>query len=131
MNQTVWKVPAPKILRGENLELRPLNAAQDAAQLFAISHGDGEKESVWKYLPHGPFEDFAAFEAWLKNEMSGADPLMFCVWQGEMVVGSLAIMAIFPRARTRRNRSCLDEPRSSRHIGEYRSAVFAVAISVR
>lgn len=99
--QPPWPQPQPVVLKGRSIELRPLDAARDAAMLFEISHGTPEKEAIWKYLLSGPFEDAGAMQAWLSSEMSGADPLSFVVWHSEAgraarPVGMLAIIAIVP-----------------------------------
>ena len=95
-----WPQPQPIVLSGRGLELRPLDTEHDAQALFEISHGTSEKEAIWKYLLHGPFTDADEMQAWLQDEMSGADPLSFVVWhesQGAArPVGMLAIMAIVP-----------------------------------
>lgn len=61
-----WRLPPwPHGLRleGAHVTLEPLNAIRHAADLFAAYDGH---DWLWDYMPYGPFEDFAGYEAWLR-----------------------------------------------------------------
>ena len=48
--------PAREPLRGERVLVRPVDADADAEPLFAVSHAPGGDETIWTYLPDGPYE---------------------------------------------------------------------------
>jgi RimJ/RimL family protein N-acetyltransferase/8-oxo-dGTP pyrophosphatase MutT (NUDIX family) len=72
-------LPQREVVNGRIISLHPLDAERDAAQLYAISHGDSAKESIWTYMSYGPFADEIAMEQWLKQQAQSADPLFFAV----------------------------------------------------
>ena len=43
-------------LVGEKIKLTPINVAEDIDELYKNSHGDATLESLWQYLPYGPFK---------------------------------------------------------------------------
>lgn len=70
--------PARAAIEGGYTRLEPLDPAHGES-LFALSHGDAEKARIWAYLPYGPFDDRAAFSAWLEARAASKDPLFFAV----------------------------------------------------
>jgi RimJ/RimL family protein N-acetyltransferase len=70
--------PAPEQVTrdGRFARVTPLDAARHAANLWAGGLADA---GVWTYLAYGPFDDEAAFTAWLKTRESLADPLYFTI----------------------------------------------------
>ena len=59
--------------------MRPVDAAADAASLYAVSHLPDGDPAIWTYLPDGPYDspaDLAAMLAWAETS---DDPLYFTV----------------------------------------------------
>ena len=96
--------PSPPLPRadlcGRTITLSPLDARRDAAALYAISHGDAEKESVWTYLPYGPFDNVAAMQAFLEWQERSEDPLFFTAVESSTgQVGVVSFLSLDPAAR--------------------------------
>jgi RimJ/RimL family protein N-acetyltransferase len=85
--------PDAVTLRGEIVELRPLDLDADVESLHAVSSGvacklgahevaayDGDAR-VWRYMSGGPFADAAGLRAWLAPQLALSDalPLTVCV----------------------------------------------------
>lgn len=70
--------PARAAIDGLYVRLMPV-ATEHAETLFALSHGDAEKARIWDYMPYGPFDDLAAFTAWIEGCATSEDPLFFAV----------------------------------------------------
>ncbi len=76
-----WKeppFPAHEVLHGYFCRIEPLDAAKHAQSLFDAYLLDPHGSS-WTYLPYGPFETFADFHAWLKQQSRTRDPLFFAI----------------------------------------------------
>ena len=73
--------------------------ANVAAKLHSATHGDSLREQVWTYMPYGPFESAAAFEAWLAERAPSTDPLFHVVFDAAIPIGLVAFMAIRPEGR--------------------------------
>jgi RimJ/RimL family protein N-acetyltransferase len=75
--------PAPRpervTLAGRWITLAPLDAARDAEALYAGSHGDPVRESVWTYLFDGPYRGLGEFRENIEGKARSADPLFFAV----------------------------------------------------
>ncbi len=69
--------PAPATLKGRFVTLVPLDVSH-AEQLYAETHG-AQKDSMWRYLFDGPFEDLASFRASIASKAASADPLFFAI----------------------------------------------------
>ena len=65
--------PTRRVLDGATVTLEPLDPARHGADLFATA--DGAPDSLWDYLPYGPFHERSAFEAWLIADAASADPV--------------------------------------------------------
>ncbi len=72
------EAPAGEELKGTFVRLVPVDAAH-ADALFAGSHGDPEAESVWTYMPYGPFADVEDMRAWLGRIAGSTEPRFFTV----------------------------------------------------
>jgi RimJ/RimL family protein N-acetyltransferase len=83
--------PAPVVLHGPRVLVRPLELPHDAAALHALSDGrptdlgalhvdayDAERR-VWRYLSGGPFTDEAALADWLRAQEAATDGRPFAV----------------------------------------------------
>lgn len=74
-----WKparLPERISLEGEMVRVEPVDPARHAAQLYAASAG---ADSIWDYLPYGPFRDLAEFTEWLEARAASNDPLFFTI----------------------------------------------------
>ena len=73
--------PAPKIMRGKFVSLEPLAAADESvfAELFAAAHGDETRESVWRFLPYGPFASAAEMAEFYRQSGATGDPQFYAV----------------------------------------------------
>jgi len=96
---TTWTPPSLKELGGQYVTLRPLVPSRDISTLYFLSHGIPEKESVWNYLPYGPFvsqEEMRAYYS--ENMINGVDPLVWTVFSNESgeQVGTTSFLAVVP-----------------------------------
>lgn len=78
------------------LDEGPEAFANVAASLFAATHGDTLRESVWTYMGYGPFSDRAAFHAWLTTCAASEDPAFYLVFDGAIPIGLVGFLAIRP-----------------------------------
>jgi RimJ/RimL family protein N-acetyltransferase len=92
-----WPRPERRVFEGQTVTLMPLDALRDAEGLFAASHGTPEIESLWRYLPYGPFKSEEAYRNWLEEANSGDDPLFFTVCRQGLPVGVISILSIEPQ----------------------------------
>ena len=94
-----WRPPplpprAP--LRGRYCAVEPLDAERHAADLWAAMSLDREGRN-WTYTPSGPFEDSAAYRAWLEERAAGADPMFHAILDATgKAVGTCAYMRMDP-----------------------------------
>ena len=78
-------------------------AGNDAApELYAQSHGDPARESVWDFLPYGPFADAGALRAHYDGASVRGDPQFFVVRHLDdgRASGVASFLRINPGART-------------------------------
>jgi RimJ/RimL family protein N-acetyltransferase len=94
------KRPERITLKGRWITLAPLDAEKHAAELYAASHGEG-RDSVWTYLPYGPFADLASFAADIDLKARSVDPQFFAVIDNGSgrAVGYQSLMRIDPANR--------------------------------
>ena len=69
--------PRRSVLEGRHVRVRPLNAAGDAASLFAQSHPPLGDPDLWTYLPTGPYGDADEMHRALEQAERSEDPLFF------------------------------------------------------
>jgi len=93
--------PTHAVLRGETALLRPLDPDTDLEPLYAASHGDPATESLWTYMPYGPFGDRAAMDRWLRECAATTDPAFRAVVDGASgrPVGMVSYLNIVPNHR--------------------------------
>ncbi len=91
-------LPIPEILTGQFITLTPLDVVNDADGLFAISHGDEEAKTLWRYLPWGPFRDAESYAAFLREAQEKSDVIAFAVRKTATgsILGSISLMFIRP-----------------------------------
>lgn len=66
--------PTRQPLSGRHVTLRPLEPGPDLDALYARSHGDPVTESLWTYMPYGPFDGPGVMRAWLDDCAQSNDP---------------------------------------------------------
>ena len=99
--------PAPRELdSGDESFLVPL-ADSHFDQLFAASHGDARRESVWDFLPYGPFASPAQMRACYRALPQNGDPQFYAVMRRDskpsvesIPTGVMSYLRIQPAARS-------------------------------
>jgi RimJ/RimL family protein N-acetyltransferase len=89
--------PAPVVLRGELVELRPLDLDADIDELHAISSGPDAEARVWRYMSGGPFADATELRAWLAVQDAADDGRPFTVSMRGRRVGVANLIANQPQ----------------------------------
>jgi RimJ/RimL family protein N-acetyltransferase len=89
--------PERRVIAGRYVRLEPVEVARHGDDLYAAGSGPGS-ESLWRYLPDGPFPDRTSFEPWLNNAAGSTDPLFFAVvdQQTNRAEGRLSLLRIDP-----------------------------------
>lgn len=88
--------PDPCPVDGRFCRMEPLSMAH-ADDLHAAYGADGG-DADWDYLPYGPFDDQASFEAFLVETCLGSDPLFYAIRDlaSGRVVGMASYLRIDP-----------------------------------
>ena len=77
-NWTTREHPPKRVMLGQYCELQPLDVSQHGDALYAaLCQSDSDHN--WTYLPYGPFENRAAFDAWLTDLPNSNDPLFHTI----------------------------------------------------
>ncbi|SFV10969.1 Protein N-acetyltransferase, RimJ/RimL family [Methylobacterium sp. 174MFSha1.1] len=88
--------PAPERVRleGRHVTIVPLDTGH-AADLAEGAVGPG-REALWQYMAAGPFDDRAAFEAYIAACAASADPLFFAILDARTgtAIGHASLMRI-------------------------------------
>ena len=71
-------LPVRSTLAGRYVRLEPLDPMRHASGLFAASQGP-EQDTLWRYLPYGPFASEAAMRGWLVEKANSVDPLFYAI----------------------------------------------------
>jgi RimJ/RimL family protein N-acetyltransferase len=66
--------PAGIALEGQAVRLEPMDPDAHAADLHRAFSGH---ESLWDYMPYGPFTSAAGYHRWAKETASGVDPYFY------------------------------------------------------
>lgn len=69
--------PDQRSLHGRFIRLEALDIARHGDDLWAALQGPDP--ALWDYLPYGPFNERAAFDAWLAGNADSRDPLFYVV----------------------------------------------------
>jgi RimJ/RimL family protein N-acetyltransferase len=96
--------PAPVVLTGTLVELRPLDLDADVAALHAVSSGEACRgvdaydpdARIWRYMSGGPFADAGALRAWLAPQVAASDGLPLAVRRAGELVGVACFIANQP-----------------------------------
>jgi RimJ/RimL family protein N-acetyltransferase len=97
--QLAWQTPHRTVLRGAHVLVRPLDAANDAEPLFAVSHPPEGDPTIWTYLPDGPYGSADDLRQMLRWAQDSEDPLYFalCRLPDEQPLGLASYLRIEPR----------------------------------
>ncbi|WP_145109217.1 GNAT family N-acetyltransferase [Cereibacter sediminicola] len=68
--------PSGEALEGRHARLERLSADRHAADLHRAFSGD---DTLWDYLPYGPFASTAAYHHWARGVEEGGDPLFYTI----------------------------------------------------
>ncbi len=92
------KTPQRMVLRGAHVLVRPLDAANDAEPLFAVSHPPEGDPTIWTYLPDGPYGSADDLRQMLRWAQDSEDPLYFalCRLPDERPLGLASYLRIEP-----------------------------------
>jgi RimJ/RimL family protein N-acetyltransferase len=95
------ELPRHRDLVGTFVWLAPVDPPVHAEALWACSHGDARTESLWTYMPYGPFPEVADMRAWLERCAASEDPLFFAVIDGPSAapVGMASMLNVDPAMR--------------------------------
>ena len=87
--------PPPRVaLQGTFVTLEPIDPARHAEGLFAAGHGSAAAESLWTYMPYGPFPDAAGMRTWLEALPASEDPLFFAVLRDGRPIGMTSFLNV-------------------------------------
>jgi RimJ/RimL family protein N-acetyltransferase len=86
--------PTRVALRGSFITLEPIDPGRHAEGLFAAGHGSPTAESLWTYMPYGPFADATEMQAWLETLAASAVPLFFAVVRGVRPIGMTSFLNV-------------------------------------
>src|SRR2546427_5048065 len=92
---TPARFPPRETITGAPARLGAVDPEQHARPLFRASHAEGVAESMFRYLPYGPFGGFGEFKGWLAERAASTDPYFVCVVDAK--TGSPQGMASFMR----------------------------------
>jgi RimJ/RimL family protein N-acetyltransferase len=88
--------PAREALAGRFCRLEPLDVTAHAADLHENFCEDTDGRD-WSYLPYGPFDSLAAFEAWMADTCFDNDPFFYAIV--DVATGRAAGMVSFMRIK--------------------------------
>lgn len=96
-NWSARPVPAGEPMAGQYVRLERLDADAHAAEIFALNSLD---DSIWEFLPYGPFSSAAQYHRWVRDITSLSDPFLFAIRskQLEHWGGVAALMRINPES---------------------------------
>jgi RimJ/RimL family protein N-acetyltransferase len=99
---TTARRPEPAILRGQHIELRPIEPDRDAAPLYAATHAPTGDPGIWTYMYEGPYASVDELRGDLERQSRSNDPLYFTLipLPGDMPRGIVSYLAIVPEHGT-------------------------------
>ena len=73
---TAAPLPGPQVISSEWVQLERLSGDSHADPVF-----DGQlgQQALWDYMPNGPYDDRAAFRAWVGQAAASADPVFYAI----------------------------------------------------
>ncbi len=89
-------LPERRVYSGKFVTLAPVEAKQDAQELYECSHGTVDGELLWTYMGYGPFASQDSMASWLESTENSDDPLFLTVHQEESQkrVGMVAFLNV-------------------------------------
>lgn len=89
--------PESRVFEGAYVSARPLDYRRDAGSLYKASHQDLPNNTIWNYLPYGPFTP-DTFASHLRAFNASADPYfyVFTPVGEEHATGMASLMTIEP-----------------------------------
>jgi RimJ/RimL family protein N-acetyltransferase len=81
-------------MAGSFVTLEPIDPELHGPGLFDAGHGSAAAESLWTYLPYGPFEHHDAMGAWLRTLPTSDDPMFFAVVRDGSPVGMTSFLNV-------------------------------------
>lgn len=89
--------PPRSIMTGQFCRVEPLDVGKHATDLFEANRLDRENR-IWTYLPYGPFDDLATYQAWMEKTCQKADPLFHAIIDArtDKAVGVASYLRIEP-----------------------------------
>ncbi|UWR22115.1 GNAT family N-acetyltransferase [Sulfitobacter sp. S190] len=95
-----WTPPAAPVgesLHGRYARLERLDADAHAALLFRTYEGN---DTVWEYLPYGPFSSASQYHRWVKEQAGQTDPLFYAIknLESDRFEGVASFLRISPEA---------------------------------
>lgn len=92
--------PQRLTIEGRYVTIEPLDPVKHTEALWQGGGGPAN-ESLWLYMPDGPFMDRAAFDAHMQAKAISEDPLFFAIIDKKtgLAVGRSTLMRIDPRNR--------------------------------
>jgi len=91
--------PPRTTLVGRHCRVEPLDVKRHGRELFDANAESADGRS-FTYLPYGPFENFAAYTEWLREESGADDPSFYAIVRSddEKAAGLAAYMRVQPAA---------------------------------
>ena len=91
------KIPLSKKILGDYVVLEPINPTKHVTQLFNNFYQD-KKNTIWNYLPYGPFKNIKDFKKWLLNSCMNKDPFFYAIYakRHKQYCGMVSYLRITP-----------------------------------
>lgn len=92
------KAPDTRTLDGRYIRLEKLDPARHGNDLWLALQGPESDPALWDYLPYGPFNKRAEFDAWLQKNAASQDPYFYAVidQSTDQAQGTISLMCIVP-----------------------------------
>ena len=72
-------IPARTVLKGNHIQLEPMDPAVHTDDLYEASHTTDEGLAIWTYLPEGPWPDKEAYRSSLKANAAAQDRIFYAL----------------------------------------------------
>mgnify|MGYP001483323449 FL=1 len=91
-------VPARTVLKGNHIQLEPMDPAVHTDDLYEASHTTDEGLAIWTYLPEGPWPDKEAYRSSLKANAAAQDRIFYALrpLPGGPAAGQASFMDMHP-----------------------------------
>lgn len=85
--------PSKAAMHGQYSDVLPLDVTQHTADLFK-ANSLNVNNSIWTYLPYGPFGTFESYQAWMQNFCVHQAPLFFVISNKSQVLGLASYLGV-------------------------------------